>query len=67
MLNRESGSLCSWGSSQASALTATTTPGGKAGRSPAARSLLESGEALLEETLARTRRRKKRAVVAYVR
>jgi len=46
------GKLVFMGSSQASALTATTTLGGKASRPPAARSLLQANEALLEEALA---------------
>src|SRR5260370_33537133 len=52
MLSREGGSLCSCGSSQASALTATTTLGGKASWPTAARTRLQSGKALLEEALA---------------
>src|SRR6476646_2054654 len=39
------------GSSQASALIATTTPGGKAGWSPAARLLVETRQPLVIETL----------------
>jgi hypothetical protein len=39
------------GRSQAMRLTSTTTLGGKAGRSPAARLFVESGEAVLEEAM----------------
>jgi hypothetical protein len=52
MLKRGSGSPVSWGSSQARAFTATTTLGGKAGRSPDARPLFEADETFLEEPLA---------------
>ena len=51
-LSRERGRPCSWGSSQARALIATSTLGGKAGRTASPRALLEAGEALLEEALA---------------
>ena len=52
MLKRDSGSPVSWGSSQARAFTATTTLGGKAGRSPDARPLFKADETFLEEPLA---------------
>jgi hypothetical protein len=51
MLHRESGTPSSWGSSQASALTATTTPGGKAGWAPATRPFVQADESLFEEAL----------------
>ena len=47
-----SGTPASVGSSQAIRFTSTTTPGGKAGCSPASQLLIEAGEALLEEALA---------------
>lgn len=49
--NRESGTSSRAGSSQARPLMAMWTSGGKDRRSPAAWSLLEAGEALLEEPL----------------
>src|SRR3990170_4432246 len=51
-LRRESGNPCSCGNSQASALMATTTLGGKAGRAPAARPLLQAGHTLRKDPLA---------------
>ena len=49
ILSRDRGRPCSCGNSQASALTATTTLGGKAGRAPATRPLFEAGKALFEK------------------
>src|SRR3972149_9158317 len=50
-LKRDNGRPCSCGSSQASALTATTTPGGKAGWAPAAEPFFEPAQALIKEAL----------------
>src|SRR5579859_5622325 len=50
--SRASGSPSNAGSSQAMALTSIARLGGKAHRTAPARSLLEAGEALLEEALA---------------
>src|SRR5213594_1982953 len=50
MLKRDKGSPCSWGNSQASALTAITTPGGKAGSSMA-RPRFETGHSFFIEAL----------------
>ncbi len=49
---RDSGTPSREGSSQASALTATTTSGGKDRRSAASRALLEARQAVLEEAFA---------------
>jgi len=49
---RASGTPASIGRSQAMRFTSTTTSGGKAGRSPASRFLVETGQAVLEEALA---------------
>ncbi|MGH9385501.1 MAG: hypothetical protein ACRD2N_14565 [Vicinamibacterales bacterium] len=52
MVQRANGSSDWLGRSQASRLTSTTTLGGKAGAVPASRLFLQTGQALLEETLA---------------
>jgi hypothetical protein len=52
MLKRETGRPSLLGSSHASALTATTTLGGKERRPPSARTLLETREPFIEEALA---------------
>jgi hypothetical protein len=49
ILSRDRGRPCSCGNSQASALTASTTLGGKAGRAPATRPLFEAGKTLFEK------------------
>ena len=51
ILKRDNGRPLSWGSSHASAFTATTTLGGKAGRTPAACQLFEACETVLEISL----------------
>ena len=51
-MRRERGRPCSWGSSHARALIATTTPGGKERWTPAPLSPFEAAEALFEEALA---------------
>jgi len=52
MLKRDKGSPCSYGSSQARALMAITTLGGKAPRPPVPRSFVEPLDPLFEESLA---------------
>lgn len=52
MLKRDKGSPCSYGSSQARALMAITTLGGKAPRPPTPRSFVEPLETLFEKALA---------------
>jgi hypothetical protein len=49
-LHRDKGTPLTWGSSQASALTATMSLGGKAGWAPAARSILQAAETFFEKT-----------------
>src|SRR5512136_2290357 len=51
-LNRERGNWASAGNSQASALTCTTTSGGKNGRAPGAGFSLQAGHSFLEEAFA---------------
>jgi len=51
-LNRERGNSVWAGSSQASALTCTTTSGGKNGRSPGSWFVLQTGQPLLKEAFA---------------
>ncbi len=51
LLMRDNGIFRSQGSWQAKALTSMTTLGGKAARSPAPWSILETGQALFEKTL----------------
>src|SRR5512136_532688 len=51
-LQRESGALCRAGSSQAKALTCTTTSGGKRPRATRSRTFLQTGESLFEEAFA---------------
>jgi hypothetical protein len=46
-LNRENGNPCSYGSSQARALTSTTTPGGKKIRPARPRAALQAAQPLL--------------------
>ncbi len=52
ILSRDNVRSCSWGSSQASALTATTTLGGKLGETPASRSFVKAGKASLIKAFA---------------
>src|SRR5260370_38003286 len=51
-LNRDRGNSVSEGSSQARALTCTTTSGGKNGRSPGSWFVLQTGQASLKESFA---------------
>jgi len=51
-LNRDKGKPVSAGNSQARAFTCTTTSGGKNGRAPASWFRLQTGQSLLEESLA---------------